>query len=106
MIETTFFYLLKYVKLKLWNAQHIKTRDSIIYQTFQILSNSADFNNLSTKENPWKRKEKIIFIKGFDSDNISKVQVNPEKEGYSYTYPSQIPNSKQLGFSSSTYIFS
>ena len=25
---------------------------------FQILSNSADFNNLSTKENLWKRKEK------------------------------------------------
>ena len=102
----TIFTLLKYVKLKLWNAQHMKTQDSIIYQTFkysviQLISTICQQKKIFEKEKrkkfkiPWKFR---AWSKALIQAIFKKFKLTLRKEGYSNTYPSQIPISEQLGF--------
>ena len=99
MIEITFFYLLKYVKLKLWNVLNIKPRDSIIYQTFkyysviQLISTICQQKKILEKE-----KRKLYSSKALIQTIFQKFKLTLRKKVIRIHIRVKFPFLNSLGF--------
>ena len=94
----TIFTLLKYVKLKLWNAQHMKTQDSIIYQTFkysviQLISTICQQKKILEKE-----KRKLYSSKALIQTIFQKFKLTLRKKVIRIHIRVKFPFLNSLGF--------